>query len=64
VVVQWTVNQPSFAWRLGAVTPKRPPQAGELALVRLDRLPVDGYEMLWSERGLGLVRWRAATPAS
>jgi hypothetical protein len=39
VVVQWRLHQPSFALYLGRPTEVRPPRQGELALVRLDRLP-------------------------
>ncbi len=38
-VVQWRLHQPSFALYLGRPTELRPPRQGELALVRLDRLP-------------------------
>jgi hypothetical protein len=38
-VVQWRLHQPSFALYLGQPTELRPPRQGELALVRLDRLP-------------------------
>jgi hypothetical protein len=41
VVVQWRLHQPSFALYLGRSTDVRPPRQGELALVRLDRLPAD-----------------------
>jgi hypothetical protein len=37
--VQWRLHQPSFALYLGQPTELRPPRQGELALVRLDRLP-------------------------
>jgi hypothetical protein len=37
--VQWRLHQPSFALYLGRPTELRPPRQGELALVRLDRLP-------------------------
>ena len=37
-VVQWGLHQPSFALLIGRPTPRRAPEPGELALVRVDRL--------------------------
>jgi len=37
-IVQWGLHQPSFALYLQRPTPRRAPQPGELALVRVDRL--------------------------
>ncbi|MEY4749118.1 MAG: hypothetical protein RIQ60_1332 [Pseudomonadota bacterium] len=61
-VVQWRLHQPSFAFYLGRATPVRPPRQGELALVRLDRLPpADStghrWRLLHQARGYGLLLW-------
>jgi 4-amino-4-deoxy-L-arabinose transferase-like glycosyltransferase len=55
--VQWQLHQPSFAFYCGQVTELRPPAAGELALIRLDRQP-DGVvpKPLFVSRGLAVVR--------
>ncbi|NML17178.1 phosphatase PAP2 family protein [Azohydromonas caseinilytica] len=53
-VVQWAVNQPSFAWCLGTPTPRRLPEAGEWALVREDRPPPGDYAVCARERGFAL----------
>jgi 4-amino-4-deoxy-L-arabinose transferase-like glycosyltransferase len=37
-LVQWGLHQPSFSFYLGQPVPRRAPQAGEIALVRRDRL--------------------------
>jgi 4-amino-4-deoxy-L-arabinose transferase-like glycosyltransferase len=64
--VQWGLHQPSFAVYRGQATPRRPPRDGELALVRLDQLPQlmtaagGRFSLLFSERGYGLILWRAA----
>jgi 4-amino-4-deoxy-L-arabinose transferase-like glycosyltransferase len=66
VVVQWRLHQPSFAFYLGQPTPPRAPRTGELALVRLDRLPADRPErwrMLHQGRGYGLLLWLDELPA-
>jgi 4-amino-4-deoxy-L-arabinose transferase-like glycosyltransferase len=65
-VVQWRLHQPSFAFYLGRPTSVRPPRPGELALVRLDRLPADHPErwrLLHQGRGYGLLLWVDAQPA-
>ena len=55
--VQWGVHWPSVAFYRQQETPRRPPRPGELAFVRLDRSPPTGdYELLYRERGIGLVR--------
>jgi 4-amino-4-deoxy-L-arabinose transferase-like glycosyltransferase len=64
--VQWGLHQPSFAVYQGQATPRRAPKDGELALVRLDQLPQlmaaagGRFSLLFSERGYGLILWRAA----
>src|SRR5205085_3530018 len=60
--VQAGLNQPSFAFRLGAPVPHRPPQAGDVALVRLDRPLALTTETLFSERGVALQRVLAPCP--
>lgn len=74
--VQWSLHQPSFALYLQQPCPRRAPELGELALVRLDQLPAlaadrtgvpqgdaatsPPWDMLHRERGLALIRWRGA----
>lgn len=67
--VQWGVHRPSFAVYLGTPAPRRAPKAGEVALVREDRLPdliarlppdevaTPPYRVLHAERGLLTIRW-------
>jgi 4-amino-4-deoxy-L-arabinose transferase-like glycosyltransferase/membrane-associated phospholipid phosphatase len=55
-VVQWGVNQPSFAWCLGAPTPRRDPRPGEWVLLREDRPPPGRYAVCARDRGFAL--WR------
>ncbi|MFM2066484.1 MAG: hypothetical protein RLZZ584_1393 [Pseudomonadota bacterium] len=65
-VVQWRMHQPSFAFYLGQPTPPRAPRRGELALVRLDRLPAERPErwrLLHQARGYGLLLWLDEQPA-
>ncbi|MDP4302100.1 ArnT family glycosyltransferase [Leptothrix discophora] len=50
VAVQWGLHQPSFAFYLGQPAPRRAPEAGELALVRADRL-----DALQAEPGLHVI---------
>jgi 4-amino-4-deoxy-L-arabinose transferase-like glycosyltransferase len=55
--VQWTLHQPSFGFYLRRPAPRREPQPGELALVRVDHLPPDvDVKILYQERGYALVR--------
>ncbi len=55
-VVQWRARQPSFAFYLGKPTPSGEPAAGQLALVRKDRLrPEDGVVIVAEKRGFALV---------
>jgi 4-amino-4-deoxy-L-arabinose transferase-like glycosyltransferase len=57
--VTWNFHMPSFAVYRERVTPIGAPQAGELALTRVDRLPVDAnVERLFEEGGVVLVRRR------
>ena len=55
-VVQWRARQPSFAFYLGRPTPSGEPAAGQLALVRKDRLtPEDDVVIVAEKRGFALV---------
>ena len=56
-VVQWNFHVPSFSVYRQRVTPARPPQPGELAITRADRLAADApVDILFQERGVLLVR--------
>jgi len=56
-LVQWNVHWPSVGFYRQQDAPRRPPQAGELAVVRLDRLSAaPDLEVLYRERGVALVR--------
>ncbi len=55
-VVAWRFTAPSFSVYREAVTPDRPPEPGELALTRIDRVPPEGYETLYARGGVALVR--------
>jgi 4-amino-4-deoxy-L-arabinose transferase-like glycosyltransferase len=58
-VVQWNLNVPSFSVYRGKITESRAPQAGELAITRADRVPVDAkVEVLFEEAGVLVVRSR------
>ncbi|HEV8689278.1 MAG TPA: hypothetical protein VGQ91_03200, partial [Ideonella sp.] len=67
--VQWQLHQPSFSVYRGQPTPRRKPQPGELALVRVDHLqrlkPEDAgsWEPVFEERGIALIRWRGSAAA-
>jgi len=54
--VQAGLNQPSFAFRLGTPVPHRPPEPGDVALVRLDRPLAAPTATLFAERGIALQR--------
>jgi len=57
--VQWEIAAPSFSVYRQQVTPSRPPQAGELAITRTDRLdPKVAVDFLYVEGGVALVRRR------
>jgi hypothetical protein len=59
LAVQWGVHLPSFALYRGEAAPRRPPEPGEVAVVRLDRFaPSPGYRLLQVDQGYGLVRRR------
>jgi len=55
-VVSWRFTAPSFSVYREAVTESRTPQVGELAITRVDRLPSEGVEILYSEGGVALIR--------
>jgi 4-amino-4-deoxy-L-arabinose transferase-like glycosyltransferase len=60
-LVQWRLHQPSAAFYRDAPAPRRPPQPGEAALTRYDRIDAAGGDkpprlvVLRQERGLALV---------
>lgn len=60
--VQWGVRWSSVSVVRGQSTPRRAPQPGEFAFVRMDRLPAlaggGHHEVLFAERGVGLIRWQ------
>jgi 4-amino-4-deoxy-L-arabinose transferase-like glycosyltransferase len=57
--VQWQFSAPSFSVYRGQITPARPPQPGELAITRVDRLdPTAPVDLLFEEGGVALVRRR------
>lgn len=64
-IVQWQLDQPSFAFYRGVPAPKREPVAGELALVRQDRLQASGraYQAVYANPHLAIVRLLPTTPA-
>ena len=63
--VQWQLHQPSFAFYRQQAAMRRDPAPGELALVRLDRLPAGVTASgLFASRGLAVVRLPASAPAS
>ncbi|MCB1955147.1 MAG: glycosyltransferase family 39 protein, partial [Rhodocyclaceae bacterium] len=47
---------PSFSVYRQAVTPRRQPEPGGLAVTRIDRLPEIGYEILSVEGGVAIIR--------
>jgi hypothetical protein len=61
-VVQWRARQPSFAFYLGAPTPSQEPAAGQLALVRKDRITSDdAVDIVAERRGFALVKKQAGS---
>jgi 4-amino-4-deoxy-L-arabinose transferase-like glycosyltransferase len=62
--VQWDVHWPSVGYYREQPVPRRPPQPGELAFVRADRLtshPLrEDFDVLYKERSVALVRRKAA----
>ncbi|MFO1341192.1 MAG: glycosyltransferase family 39 protein [Burkholderiaceae bacterium] len=67
--VQWQLHQPSFSVYREQPTPRRAPQPGELALIRVDhlkKLPPEAagaWETVFEERGIALIHWRGEAPA-
>lgn len=54
--VQWEFSAPSFSVYRRRVTPARPPQPGEMAITRVDRLdPRIPVDILYEEGGVALV---------
>ena len=59
VAVQWEIAAPSFSVYRQQLTPSRPPEPGELALTRTDRLdPKIPVDPIYVEGGVALVRRR------
>ncbi|MCL1824772.1 MAG: glycosyltransferase family 39 protein [Betaproteobacteria bacterium] len=54
--VLWELRTPSVSVYRNAVTPSRAPEAGEIAITRLDRLPEQGFEILFQRAGIVVVR--------
>ncbi len=54
--VAWRLDVPSFSVYREAVTPRREPMPGELAVTRIDRVPETGYETLFNKGGVAVVR--------
>jgi 4-amino-4-deoxy-L-arabinose transferase-like glycosyltransferase len=65
--VQWKLHQPSFSVYRAQPTPRRKPEVGELALIRVDHLAklkgedAGSWEPVFEERGIALIRWRGNT---
>jgi 4-amino-4-deoxy-L-arabinose transferase-like glycosyltransferase len=61
--VMWRLNAPSFSVYRGAPTPSREPKPGDVVVTRSDRLhelPAQlPYDLLYSKRGIVLVRIRS-----
>ncbi len=60
--VQWMLHQPSFSVYREAETPLLPPEPGQLALTRADRLartPCPDCKTLFAERGVVLIKREA-----
>lgn len=55
-VVMWRIAVPSVSVYRQAVTPARAPEPGELAITRYDRAPDTGYETLFRQGGIAVVR--------
>ncbi|MDR2261252.1 MAG: glycosyltransferase family 39 protein [Azoarcus sp.] len=62
-VVLWKLDAPSVSVYRDAVTPSRPPRAGEIAITRVDRVPAEGFEFLFRRAGVAVVRMAAADAA-
>ena len=52
-------SAPSFSVYRQAVTRRQHPQPGELAVTRIDRQPTEGYDILWREGGVVVMRRHA-----
>ncbi|MDR0634503.1 MAG: glycosyltransferase family 39 protein [Azoarcus sp.] len=63
-VVTWRLTMPSISVYRNAVTPSRPPEAGELAITRADRVPEQGFDILFRRAGVAVARRSAAGPES
>ncbi|NMG34048.1 glycosyltransferase family 39 protein, partial [Azoarcus sp. TTM-91] len=63
-VVAWKIDAPSFSVYRQAVTPSREPKPGEMAITRFDRVPAEGYEQLFRQGGVALVRRLPEPPAA
>lgn len=62
--VQWNFSAPSFSVYRQSATPARPPQPGELAITRIDRLdPRIPVDVLFAQGGVLLVQRRGAPGA-
>ncbi|MDR1064611.1 MAG: glycosyltransferase family 39 protein [Azoarcus sp.] len=59
-VVAWKLTLPSISVYRDAVTPSRTPEAGEVAITRVDRVPERGFETLFRRGGIAVVRKSAA----
>lgn len=55
-VVLWNLRMPSASVYRDAITPSRAPEAGEIAITRLDRLPEQGFKILFQRAGVAVVR--------
>ncbi|MDR2092643.1 MAG: glycosyltransferase family 39 protein [Azoarcus sp.] len=55
-VVAWKLALPSISVYRDAVTPSRAPEAGELAITRIDNVPEQGFEILFRRGGIAVVR--------
>lgn len=55
-VVLWRSKTPSVSVYRDAVTPSRPPEAGELAIIRAHSVPKQGFETLFQRAGIAVVR--------
>ncbi|GHT87778.1 glycosyl hydrolase [Betaproteobacteria bacterium] len=55
-VVLWRLYAPSVSVYREAVTLQRPPQPGEIAITRFDRVPDQGYQTLFHRGGVAVVR--------
>jgi hypothetical protein len=57
-------SAPSFSVYREAVTPSGIPEPGGLAVTRSDRIPAEGYETVFREGGVALIRRLADEPVS